>query len=275
MTPYYPEESRWKKKYEMTIPIILLILVLVAVAWKMGWLPLEAILGGGVTNVLIVGEDQGITNAIDQVNIGKPVNYKTLNMNQVKDIEASSYLEDYDVIVLTEKLGDNPGDLPGLFRSYVSQRLSQGADLILYGVAGSRDPSDPMNTNGWIQNEMEQYIPVTCQSVGEPCESNKMNHSGAITSLSITDEGIDHPILTQFGVNYEFSDNQIVSFEKMNSVKGSKVLANLKIDTSGTPATPAVVQRSYGVNGGTAIYFAYHPAQTPEILKNTIDYLAG
>jgi len=34
----YPEKSNWKKKYELSIPILLLILVIGVLAWQMGWL---------------------------------------------------------------------------------------------------------------------------------------------------------------------------------------------------------------------------------------------
>ncbi len=274
MNSYYPEERNWKKRYEATIPIILLILVIVAAAWKMGWLPLDALFGRGAIDVLIVGEDQEVANILDQVRIGRPINYRMLNMEDVEEIQAATYLEKYDIIILTEKLGEEPGDLPGTFRSHVSRRLGQGADLVLYGVAGSRDPEDP-NTDGWIQFEMDRFIPVTCPAVGVPCESNKETYSGTISSLSMTNEGYTHPILKQFGTQYNFDDEEIVEYERINTVRESKILANIKINVAGSPTNPAIVQRDYGVARGKAIYFAYHPAKTPVIFKNTLEYLAG
>ena len=36
--PYLPPEEGWKKRFEITIPILLLILVFLVIAWKVGWL---------------------------------------------------------------------------------------------------------------------------------------------------------------------------------------------------------------------------------------------
>ena len=61
--PYIPyEEEGWKKRFELTIPILLLILVLFVLAWRLGWLANVPIIGdllGGknVANILVVGQD--------------------------------------------------------------------------------------------------------------------------------------------------------------------------------------------------------------------------
>ncbi len=276
MANYYggPEGSQWKKKYEFTIPILLLILVVGVLAWQAGWLTNIPVIGGlfggqEVVDVMIIGEDDQVTHTLDEVKVGRPINYKTVSKKEINDIRDASYLDDYELFILTENVGNETGELPNLFRDYLSQRLGDGTDLIMYGVAGSRGTTGT-EINGWVQHGMDSYVPVTCPSVGA-CATNKTTHGTEITTLKITE--INHDILKEFGVTTDFT-GPTLEYKKVNSKDGSNTLANIEVETQDETATPGIVEKSYGM-GGNAVYFAYHPSKTPVVFKNTIEYLAG
>lgn len=266
------EGSMWKNKYRSAIPALLFVLVLVVLAWKIGWLctipGLGGICGGEVTDILIVGEDKDLINTLDEIKVGTPMNYKAIDMEEVNSIKDPSYLDSYDVIILTEELGEEPGELPGLFRNYVTQRLSDGADLIMYGLAGSKDPQNP-NVDGWTQHGIDQYVPVECQNIG-PCEAERKEHAGSLMNLAI--QNINHPILKEFGTSYEFGGGTI-QYVKVNPSQGSTSIAQIEVETAGVTATPAIVEKEQSI-GGSSIYFAYHPSLTPIVFKNTINYIS-
>lgn len=268
MGGYYPEKSRWKKKYELTIPILLFILVAVVLAWQLGYLPLgEWFGGGGPTDVLIVGEDKAMSNSLRNI---EGVNVNPMNLSEIKGVSDPAYLDQYDLIVLTEELGNNSAEMPSTFRDYVSQRLGDGADLMIYGVAASKVPNS--QSDGWKQHGMDEYVPVKCPGP-QTCSGEKESHSSNIVRLAI--ENIEHPILKEFpATNYEFDKGMQISYPpKLNLRSGSENLATLEIQ-EGKKAGPGVVEKSYGM-GGKAIYFSYHPTKTPDILKNSINYLKG
>lgn len=272
MDSYYPEENRWKKKYEVTIPILLLILVGVVLAWQMGWLAELGLFGRGPVDVIILGEDSGLEYRLDEVK-AVPVNYDTIDLETMEGIRDPAYLDDFDIIIITEEIGEQPGELPGLFRNHVSLRLEDGANLILYGVAGSID-TGPEDVDGWVQHGMDRFVPVTCGRV-RTCPQEKSNYSVHITDLKFED--MNHDIFEGLGVKTEFTGEGPIQYsEGVNPVSGAETIASIEVETEvGTTAETGIVERSYsGVKRGRAIYFGYHPSRTPLIFENTIEYLS-
>lgn len=263
----YPERSNWKKKYELAIPIILLILVIGVLAWQMGWLDFVPGIGERrVMDVLIVGEDDPLRHQLEEEVGG--LNLNVIDMERAREIEDPAFLEHFDLIILTEELGEQPGDIPSTFRSHISERLGKGTDLILYGLAGTTDPAEPQ-TDGWTQHDMNKYIPVDCSGSGV-CTVEKEGYPGDMLSMAIMQK--DHPIIREFGPSYDFPEYLTnITYAPMNTRSGSEVITQIKVEDPVGKTDPGIVETSWV--GGRAIYFAYHPVETPTILKNTIDYL--
>ncbi len=270
---YYEYEEGWKKKFEATIPILLLVLVLLILAWKMQWLCGLPVVGGvcgsPVVNILLVGDDPDIARALDEIKIGMPLNYEIFDTKDIENLRDASYLNNYDIIILTEKIDPNdPTMMPSLFREYLSQRLANNGKLILYGVAGSRVPGEP-SANGWKQASMDKYVPVTC-TTGLCGADSKDVRASSLVSLKVTD--INHPMVKEFGMTAQFTPGASLEFAVVNVDEG-KAIANIEVSTEAqTLAYPGVVVSSHGLTGRT-VYFAYHPSRTPTIFKNAIKYL--
>ncbi|MFW5902477.1 MAG: hypothetical protein ACOCTT_01170 [archaeon] len=265
----YPEKSNWKKKYELAVPILLLVLVIGVLSWQMGWLNFIPGIGDSkVTNVLIVGEDDVLRHELEGIS---GLNLDVITMEEAEKIEHPGFLDGYDIFFLTEHMGEQPGDLPGNFRQHLATNLDEGANLILYGLAGTRVPEDPQ-VDGWTQHGMNKYIPVDCPGSGA-CSVEKKGYPGEMVSLRTISMG--HYIIKDYGTEYDISDDILnFSFVNMNTRPGSSRISQIKVFEEGVydKTPPGIVERTWGVDG-RAIYFAYHPTHSSTILKNTIRYL--
>lgn len=275
---YADFEGSARKRFELTIPILLIILVFLVVAWKMQWLPdWFGIFGTGGYNVLIIGQDSSIEASLLEMREDMSVNYKILDLVEMADIGASGYLDEYNLIILTEELGPGDGDLPAVFRGYLANALSGNKNLILYGIAGSRDPDDP-GINGW-SGSMDSFIPVECKEASNLCDpvDSKESYAQDTVKLKINDPGLGHAMLEGYTLTVPFTSGVSLEFAAVNPDEGENPLASLEITVGEDTITyPAIIEHSYGIAGsGKAIYFAYHPSKTPTVFKNTIKYLGG
>ncbi|MEM3543179.1 MAG: hypothetical protein QXK00_02340 [archaeon] len=261
------EEGRGLKRYEITIPLLLLIFIFFIIAWKFNWLVglpvIGEILYPKAINVLIVGNDLSIQQSLQQMQIGLPINYHVLSANEIPNIISPDYLKKYDLVILTEYAGNNPGELPQMFRSHLVKYLQGGGKLILYGVAGSIDPESP-TTDGWKQEGLNIYIPVTCTS--RPCQKETFSAADLIILIRQP----EHRIVKEFGYSTNFSDSPI-EITKVNPENEEVFVIK---DNLTRVVYPGVVEKSFGITGKT-VYFSYHPSKHPVIFKNTISYLFG
>lgn len=270
--------GRGKKKFEMTIPVLLLILVFFVVAWKLGWLTGLPVLGdlfkGGTAKILVVGSDSDITTSLDQFRTELSLNYDTIDMQTATSIRSPDYLNQYNLIILTEGLSSDPKVLPSLFRGYLKDYLAKGGDMILFGLAGSRDTD--LNMNGWDDSELGAYIPVKCKTIDNLCNDDQMILRGINTlSMKIYPDGMNHAIMQGYNIGIGFTGDAATStleFADVNYLPGTKRITSIEDSSTGTELSyPAIVEKS-GLTS-KVIYFAYHPSRTPTIFKNTIKYI--
>ncbi len=274
----YEEDTGWKRRFELTIPILLLILVLFVLAWRLNWLAsvpvIGDILGGAkVANILVVGQDNDVVKLLDQVRPDLTINYEVLTSDQVNNIRDSTFLKKYDIIILTEYAGGNFPDsraaLSSVFRSYLSKYLESSGKLILIGIAGSRDPAEPTSV-GWVQWGMDRFLPVSCKSSLCNVNTSIDVEPTDISTLKIRD--LSNPALKEFGPTAQFSGGGTVEYALVNC-EGK--LVDLEIKQGSTPiANCAIAEKPFGL-GGKTVYFAYNPSRTPTIFKNILAYLRG
>lgn len=278
--PYLPpEHGGWKRRFEITIPILLLILVFIVVAWKMGWLcnipVLDALCAKPGAYIFVVGEDNAIATALEQMKVGGAQwEYEMKSATELEEIRTAEFLKKYDLIILTESAGTDPTYLSPTFRTYLKQYLDGGGKMLLFGVAGSRDPSEP-NTDGWTELG---NIPVRCRDA--PCRTvaeggSTDRHAADALSLKKLDAGYNHPILKEFGPAYQFTGAGQIEYAIVN-VYGGTALANLEVTVGAqTISNNAIVEGAGALGTKKVIYFAYHPAQSFAIFENAIKYLTG
>jgi len=277
--PYGYEPER---KFDLTIPILLLILVFLVVAWKVGWLAnipvLNSILGGQTLSILIVGNDADIKADLDEMATELNINYKVIEQAELSDIRNVDYLNNYGMVILTENIYDNPAELSGSFRALLGKYLNGGRKLILYGVAGSRDPQEGIS--GWVANDMNKFVPVECRTVDKLCDpadpETVMSFSKSTAKLKIYPAGANHPITDGYTTTINFlTGTGSVDIAIVNTVTGASKLVAIEDEVDDVSYSyPAIVEISSGV-GGKTVYFAYHPSNTPTIFKNTIKYMLG
>ena len=272
--PYYGYEEGWKKRFELTIPILLLVLVLLVLAWKMQLLCGIPGIGdiacaGTISNVLIIGDDRNVELML--ADVGLKLNHEVMNMDEISSLRDASVLDKYDLIILTEETSTTKGALPSLFRNYLAQSLPN-KKFILFGKAGHFDTAES-TFNGWIANGMDAFIPVSCKRVD--CELDF--HS--VSQMSFRIQDINHDVFDGFNPTQAIPIEGTASFEYLPvNVAGGNNLAVIEAEynpvTESVISDFAVVEGSNGITGKT-IYFAYHPSRTPTIFKNTINYLLG
>ncbi len=107
---YYPEEESWKKRFEVTIPLLLLILILFVLAWKFGWLGsvpiIGELLGGKTVNVAVIGNDVDLMEIIDSdVRKVANVNYMTFTAEDLfnaRGMGEDNPFAKYSLMIITE-----------------------------------------------------------------------------------------------------------------------------------------------------------------------------
>jgi hypothetical protein len=270
--PYLPSEGGgWKRRFEITIPILLLILVFIVIAWKVGWLAQVPILGdmfkSKVVNVLVVGQDANVERILDEMKSEISINRDTVTSADIKNIISADYLSKYQLIILTESVGPTKGDLSGQFSGYIAKYVNNGGKLILFGIAGSRDPVET-GVDNW-EASFGSIVPVRCVSPNKPCTESGSLITYPASSLTLKLKDINHAIFRGFGTSANFTGGDI----EMALVNPANTeIAVLDVANVGSYA--AVIENNAGISG-KVLYFAYQPSLTPMVFKNSVKYLVG
>lgn len=268
---YAPEGADWKKRFEITIPVLLLILVIVVVAWKLGWLASLPFFGGlfgsPSTNILIIGNDQTLVNTLEtQVKGDAPINIFTLSKADLKGIQDASYYSKYNLIILTEGSSGDTKSLSSLTLDQIKSFVDSGKPAIVIGLAGSRVDGSP-GESGWLKLG---FIPVTCQGLKIVCDETDLSYD----QLSMYIKNLNHPILKDFTpMQLNFSTGTI-KYTGVNPENGVSLLdMEIKIGSATTYSGAALIERTGAGFGGKALYFTFHPSLYAPLLKNAVNYL--
>jgi len=263
--PYIPygEEGEWKKRFEMTIPILLLILVLVIVAAKMNWLVGVPFIGdlfkGPNIDIAIIGNDQSLIKVIEtDIRKDLPVNIKIFSKSDLYGVRDAATFAKYNMIILTEGQDGDTIELERYTLEYLKSFVDSGKPAIVIGLAGNKIVGSPQ-ASGW--NIME-FVPASCKA--SKCEETAVSFDRV--TMFVRD--INHPILKEFIEPLNFSSGQI-TYTLINPSGGVSIL-DIEITTGADTYTgTALVEKS----GGKIVYFAFHPALYPPLLHNVIQYL--
>lgn len=257
------EESDWKKRFEMTIPILLLILIFVIVAAKMEWLVGVPVLGDLFKDpnidIAIIGNDQNLVKVIEtDIRKNLPVNIHTYTKADLYGIRDASEFSQYDMIIMTEGQDGDTVELERLTLEHLKAFVDSGKPAIILGLAGNK-VTDSLESSGW---NIMGFVPAACKSA--QCQETDVSFDRV--NMYVLD--INHPILKEFVEPLNFQSGQI-TYNLINPFGGKSIL-DIEIITGADVYTGAALVEK---TGGKIMYFAFHPSLYPPLLHNTIKYL--
>jgi hypothetical protein len=263
---YLPsEDDGVKKRFEMTIPILLLILVIIVVGAKLQWFNIPIIsdlFGKPATDIAVIGYDADTIKALDDIRTGGlPINTYVFNKSDLYSIRDSAYFAKYGMIILTEGKDGDTIDLEHITLDYLSSFVASGKPAIVIGLAGSR-VTNSTDANGWT---ILGFVPAKCKAVR--CESVQASYD----RITLYVKDVDHTMLREFGPQLSFQNGQI-SYAMVNPDQGSSIL-DMEIATGANIYDGAAITERSGSVGGRAVYFAFPPSLYKPLLYNAINYL--
>ncbi|RLG21380.1 hypothetical protein DRN74_02345 [Candidatus Micrarchaeota archaeon] len=273
---YYPEEESWKKRFEVTIPLLLLILILFVLAWKFGWLGsvpiIGELLGGKTVNVAVIGNDVDLMEIIDSdVRKVANVNYMTFTAEDLfnaRGMGEDNPFAKYSLMIITE---GNNGATKTLNRWNYDQinEFASSKPVIIIKQAATKVENDPY-ANGW---KILTFVPVSCASAAGSCDVSVVNWDEA--SLQ-TPYAQSHPMLNKLNWPLEFS-SQSGSIEYVDIIPTGTTLVQLERPLASDPTQKATVPVVVEGSGTLTkyIYFAFHPRHYKTLLVEAIRYLAN
>jgi hypothetical protein len=268
--PYIPygEEGEWKKRFEMTIPILLLILVLVIVAAKMNWLVGVPFIGdlfkGPNIDIAVIGNDQNLVKIIDiDVRKDLPVNYMIFKKEQLNHSFLCGVFDKYDMLILTE---GQDGDTIELDQFILDECLknfvASGKPAIVIKRAGTKVTGDNASS-GWT---MMGFVPAQCKT-SRLCPDVDAT-SLSYTRISMYSKDLNNPITRAYDIEpLNFQGPGQIEFVSVIP-EGGKPLLQAEI-LPGPHIQDALIQS----NSGKVIYFAFHPSLYSPLLYNSIKNL--
>ena len=269
--PYYTEEKDWKKRFEITIPILLLILVFFVIAWKMSWLAGLPIIGeffkGGAIDIAIIGNDQALYETIE-TNLKKdlPINTYVLNTSDLYAIRSADFFKKYSMIILTEGQNGDTIELETLTLEYLKSFVDSGKPAIVIGLAGSKVKGSPQES-GWSKLG---FVPVACKNGRITCE--KTSPVSDVVKMFVKET--NHPILKDFTPAELTFTYGTIKFTEVNPTTSGKELLQTEITVGNLTFTePGLIERIQPLGGGKVIYYPFHPSFYAPLLRNTIKYL--
>jgi len=273
--PYIPygEGPGWQKRFEMTIPILVLILVIVIVAWKLGWLAgipiINQFFKGSSIDIAIIGNDQNLVRVIEtDIRRDLPVNAFPLSKSALENISDCSRFDRYNMIILTEGQDGDTIPLQKFTLECLRDFVNSGKPAIVIGKAGSDvidSTGQSTGENGWT---VLGFVPAICQTAG--CETTSPSYE----RVSMFVKDINHPILQAFGDTLNFEGRaERITYYLVNPKDGDSIL-DMEIETaSESYRGTAMVDRTVGYGTGKVVYFAFHPSLYSPLLYNSIKYL--
>ncbi len=270
--PYVPygEEGEWKKRFEMTIPILLLILVLVIVAWKMDWLSsipfFSGFFKGPNIDIAVIGNDQNLIKTIDtDIRSTLPVNYQVFTKADLSHTYDCAIFNGYDMLILTE---GQDGDTMDLSQFTLSECLNNfvasGKSAIVIERAGTRVTGDNASS-GWINLG---FVPAVCRG-STLCINDATSLSYDRINMYVKD--INNPITKEYSSEpINFQGPGQIEFVDINPTNGANTLLQAEIVSGAdTSVKDALIQSA----SGKVIYFAFNPSLYPPLLYNAIKNL--
>ena len=284
MSDYYDpnEENDLKSRFEVTIPLLLLILILFVLAWRFGWLagiPLVGdLLGGKTVNIAIIGEDPDITLALESdARKYLSVNYRVFASDELFNARGTGEdnpFSGYNMMIITEGGAEN--DYPTRKLNWWTyeqiNEFASGNPVMVIMQAATGVEGD-IYGNGWSRLG---FVPVQCTVPGQCTTKSKgwQQDAKLVTAFPQT-----HPMLNKVDWPIYFEQkNNLVEFVEIIPKPAATTLINIEYRLGEAPdeqypTVPVIVEGSG--NLANYLYFAFHPRHRPSVLTEALRYLGN
>lgn len=262
-------DGGWKRRFEITIPILLLILVLLVVSWKLGWLAGIPVIGDWFKSpnidILVIGNDATLVQTLEtQIKGELPINVFTVNVANLSNILTASTYNKYSMIIMTEGDAGDTIALPSLTLDHIKTFVDSGKPAIVIMNAGTKIVGDNQ-AKGWTRLD---FVPVECSGLAQiSCDKTPVPYTQVELQIKK-----DSSIVQEYGIGPLTFTQGTIEFTSVAPKSGDSILsAKITVGTS-EAHQDALVERTTML-GGKVVYFAFHPSYYPSLLKNTIKYL--
>ncbi len=287
----YSTKSDTRKYLEGIIPIIILVLIGVVIAAKMGWISgipfLGDMFGGGSVQIAVIGQLSGGNTEVSAQYLEDYFNSPEAQSYEFQEVEfdpetakysGEKLLNQFDMVILA---GERNFSRP--VKEGIGNYIKGGGKLVVIGDAAINDPNDPL-VLGWNVDEMAGTFPVALEydlskeDIDEP--------KTLIGDLTFSFTTIDHPIYENTGYPMEsnFSDLEGVHKECSEHLhvipimpQGGDILGVIEGEIDGEEGSKTIlaIAEKKTSFGGHVAYFSYDPGCTRGLWTSTVNYMVG
>lgn len=283
----YYGEGGLKKYFEMSVPIVIIILIVLIVAVKLFnqcWIPVlgDILCDTGGMHVII------ICDYVETPDVKRFENEITHRTRIKADISPPTWVSEAyltgskqpDLVII---YGDKTR-LTDQNREELAAYISGGGGVMIVGEAGITDPDDP-HIFSWKVDDMAPMIKFEpdCEYLDQ-CRAGVSIGAGIPPSgsgLRLVPGGADwhHPVIERSGgFPYDMAALGKIPGKVTTVEPHLPPTAWFEWQTDGKiHSTPAIIIYAPGVTGGRLTYLAYDPTKVEQrtLMENLMDYTAG
>ncbi|MFW5902476.1 MAG: hypothetical protein ACOCTT_01165 [archaeon] len=296
---YDYREEGWKKYLEGIIPLIILILIGIVIASKMGWISGIPFLGNlfdqGPVRVAVLG-DLRAENANEPAKIDAPYlaayfdadhRYEVTTWSDLEVLEfaGEDVLDDFDLVILAGERQFSPR-----VKGEIGRYIRGGGKVILIGDAAIQDSEYP-EVIGWEVGDLAGAFPIR---ISPNVKRSDIENPERITStpeknLTFSFITTDHDIVERAGVGYsvdlqEIEDTREECIAGINSLPVTmgtgggdiiSVISGISEETNQTKTIIGIAERKGAFGRGHVMYFPYDPGCLPTIFDEAAGHMLG
>ena len=290
---YEYREEGWKKYLEGLIPLIILILIGVIIASRMGWIDIPFLRRDERVRVAVLGDLRG-EQANDPARINAPYlasyiegdhRYEKTEWTdlEVLEVAGQDVLDDFDLVILAGERQFSPR-----VKEEIGGYISNGGKVILIGDAAIHDENRP-EVIGWEVGDLAGTFPVRISPNVKRGDIDDPERIISTQDRNLTFSFIDtnHDIYERVGIGYgmdldEIEDvapecaEGITSLPVTTGTGGGdiiSVISGISERTNQTKTIIGIAEREGALGRGHVMYFPYDPGCMPTIFDEAVRHM--
>ncbi len=295
---YGSTDEGWKKYMEGIIPLIILILIGIVIAGRMGWIQGIPFLGDlfdrGPVRVAVLGDlrGEGVQNSthVDAPYLAshfdESADYQVTEFSNLEMFEytGEELLNEFDLVILAGERSFSPR-----VKEELGKYIKGGGEVIAIGDAAIHDPDYPA-VIGWDVGDLQGTFPigvgwdVSREEIDEPVELISTEEE----ELTLRFMTIDHDIVERAGVGtyVDFREIEGVREECATGItslpiglrEGSDVISIVEgynPEKNQSKTVIGMAERKGALGRGHVMYYPYDPGCLPTVFDETVEYMTG
>lgn len=291
---YEYREEGWKKYLEGLIPLIILILIGVIIASRMGWIDIPFLRRDEIVQIAVLGDlrAEGVNEPakVDAPHLAAYLDeryeYEVTTWRDLEILEftGQELLDEFDLVILAGERSVSPR-----VKGEIGNYIGGGGKVIAVGDAAIHDPEYP-EVVGWDVGDLEGTFPI---GVGYTVERGEIDDPETIISteedpLTFTFLTTEHDIQRRAGIGIRASFDEIEEVREeckaeivslpIRPQTGGDVLSVITGTSSVTEQTKTIIgmaEKKGALGRGHVMYFPYDPGCLPTIFDETVGYMLG